>query len=171
MYEKHKVYEGHWFFQSARLWSALFLHSAVCFLVGNTPHLRGGKVECSCLQFCAMFADVKWKLNNPSKLKFLAKESVRCGEMIWNKSGNFKLLFENLAQQGLCWTSCISELINHSQWISVSGWCKWSFSGHICCCHSGCLAHKHDQSPKRDPMLWVTLYLRAFKVPEPYPAA
>lgn len=90
------------FFQSARLWCALFLYSAVCFLVGNTPHLRGGKAECSCLSFCARFADVKWKLNNPSKLKFLAKESVRCGEMVWNKTDNLKLLFENLAGQGLC---------------------------------------------------------------------
>lgn len=69
---------------------------------GNTPHLRGGKVECSCLSFCATFADVEWKLNNPSKLKFLAKESVRCGEMVWNKTDNFKLLFENLTGQGLC---------------------------------------------------------------------
>lgn len=47
------------FFQSARLGFALFLYSAVCFLVGNIPHLRGGKVDYSCLSFCAMFAYVK----------------------------------------------------------------------------------------------------------------
>lgn len=122
VYKKHKVYEGHWFFQSARLWFALFLYSAVCFLVGNTPHLRGGKAESSCLSFCATFADVKWKLNNPGKLKFLAKESVRCGEMVWNQTDNFKLLFENLAGQGLCknflhvWSDK-PQSVNFSKWL------------------------------------------------------
>lgn len=156
------------FFQSARLWFALFLYSAVCFLVGNTPHLRGGKAECSCLSFCARFADVKWKLNDPSKLKFLAKESVRCGEMVWNKTDNLKLLFENLAGQGLC-KNFLHVRSDEPQSVNFSK-CKWSFSGHICYCHSGCLAHRHDHFPSCAPALWVKLSLRALKVPEPYPA-
>lgn len=38
-------------FQSTRLCFALFLCSAVCFQMGNTAYLSGGKVAYSCFIF------------------------------------------------------------------------------------------------------------------------